>query len=1097
MKNLILSIAMLLCFCSNFFLFGQDTTNVYNSRHLVDAGIKYHDNGEFTKAIEKYDKVNRNDSAWFDAQIEKTLSLLEDKKYDECINVAREALKYPFDRHPFIYLHLAIALDETGKTEESITVLDEGISIFPGNYKLNYSKGIILQKKGDLEAAVKSYQTALLKNPFHANSHLKLGYLCANRGYYAQAVMSLAGYIMVSNNDSTKLQVLSYLDKYLSEKNTFDEPVVEGLYEKDFSNVDLIIGNQVALLKKYKLKSKLDFPVVRQIQALVENLKYNENSKGFWMQYYVPFYSRIVEEDQLDGFSNLIMSAATNDKVVKVVKKHAKDVKDFSSWANSAWLKPYQMVDIPFDKVKSGLKRVHRDGSRIYGISDCTDEKKKTGDWVFIDEDGGLLSLGSFNQEGERNGRWTFHHDNGKVSSIVDYSNGQAEGKLIEYDVFGYKRREAQLENNLLNGYDVRFFRSGDTSSLNFYKEGSIEGNGFSRFNNGQTELQANYVKGKYDGLVKRFYDNGQVEVEVEFKDGLKNGYFKSYHRNGKLKQSETYTFDKSNGAYKDYYNNGQIKTEATTIDDKFKGLYKLWSKNGVLLEQGEYNDKGKMQGLWETYSKDGALHEKANYKNGAIISYECFDKNGKSLYKAEQKQGKLKYKDYYPEGGIKTEGDFVNGERQGKWIYYHRYGYIEQEEYYVEGKCEGKNTEYFHNGKADKIFNYSKGSREGLYEEFYIDGSKYQEGLFSNDKRAAEWTIFQTDSVILGSYYYLNGSFDGWVSYNNILGVPWKKVFYNDGEIVREQLFDTLGVLKDDIELKGNSGFMNVNWPNGKIRNSIEMKNGYMNGHSSWHFINGKTDVEGKMFNGDRQGEWKFYFYTGAKHFVGSYDNGNKTGLWKEYSIDGIIYSESNFVDDELDGKYIDYSFTGKPAFEGIYAEGKEEGRFNYYSPDGDLAYVLEFIEGAIVAYSYNGTDGKLKPFVPVKNGTFLLEAYFANGQKSVNGQFEKGLKTGKWVWYYSNGKTEVETAYVNGRRDGKRSVYYNTGKVRIIDFIVNRNLEGLRKEFYPNGNIKFELNYLRDELHGWSKYYNEQGKLINSRYFYSGDLYIENTTL
>ena len=47
-----------------------------------------------------------------------------------------------------------------------------------------------------------------------------------------------------------------------------------------------------------------------------------------------------------------------------------------------------------------------------------------------------------------------------------------------------------------------------------------------------------------------------------------------------------------------------------------------------------------------------------------------------------------------------------------------------------------------------------------------------------------------------------------------------------------------------------------------------------------------------------------------------------------------------------------------------------------------------------------------------------------------------------------------------------------------------------GIIKEFYANGNLKSERSFYEGEENGASKYYNETGKLTETRTYYFGVL-------
>ena len=63
----------------------------------------------------------------------------------------------------------------------------------------------------------------------------------------------------------------------------------------DFSDIDLLINNYAALSSKYKVPSKVDLPLIKQFYLMMTKLEYDKNDKGFFMQYYVPIYKKILQ----------------------------------------------------------------------------------------------------------------------------------------------------------------------------------------------------------------------------------------------------------------------------------------------------------------------------------------------------------------------------------------------------------------------------------------------------------------------------------------------------------------------------------------------------------------------------------------------------------------------------------------------------------------------------------------------------------------------------------------------------------------------------------------------------------------------------------
>ena len=148
---------------------------------------------------------------------------------------------------------------------------------------------------------------------------------------------------------------------------------------------------------------------------------------------------------------------------------------------------------------------------------------------------------------------------------------------------------------------------------------------------------EGGYLNGKRNGQGKEYnFLNGILEYEGEFSDGKWNGKGKKYYK-GKLDYDGEYKNNIRNGKGKEYDYNGILR---------FEGIYKdgkRWTGKG-------YNDKG-------------------------IEEYELKDGNGKC-------------KEYnFCTNKLEYEGEYLNGERNGKGKEYNDKGELIFEGEYLNGK--------------------------------------------------------------------------------------------------------------------------------------------------------------------------------------------------------------------------------------------------------------------------------------------------------------------------------------------------------------------------------------------------------------------------
>lgn len=78
----------------------------------------------------------------------------------------------------------------------------------------------------------------------------------------------------------------------------------------------------------------------------------------------------------------------------------------------------------------------------------------------------------------------------------------------------------------------------------------------------------------------------------------------------------------------------------------------------------------------------------------------------------------------YYKTGIKRLEGEFNNGQRNGRWKYWYKDGTLWSEGFFTEGKRSGVGTTYHENGKKYIQGSYENGERVGKW-SFWDENGK------------------------------------------------------------------------------------------------------------------------------------------------------------------------------------------------------------------------------------------------------------------------------------------------------------------------------------------------------------------------------------
>ena len=87
-----------------------------------------------------------------------------------------------------VFVNIGFSLYQEGVSEEALSVLDKGLSVYPDDFRLNFIKGLVLQGSGNEKEAMKYYETALISNPGDINTLSSLALIYDNQKQYEKSV---------------------------------------------------------------------------------------------------------------------------------------------------------------------------------------------------------------------------------------------------------------------------------------------------------------------------------------------------------------------------------------------------------------------------------------------------------------------------------------------------------------------------------------------------------------------------------------------------------------------------------------------------------------------------------------------------------------------------------------------------------------------------------------------------------------------------------------------------------------------------------------------------------------------------------------------
>ncbi len=408
------------------------------------------------------------------------------------------------------------------------------------------------------------------------------------------------------------------------------------------------------------------------------------------------------------------------------------------------------------------------------------------------------------------------------------------------------------------------------------------------------------WKNGKLDSTWIFFSHTGDTSKKINYLQGKKNGYaFEYYSASDKgeltLKTKELYVNDKRTGKSYHYYRNGKVKKIIPFIDDV---------KNGLAFE----------------FDVDSNIIVVTRYRNNEIILHEeinRYDKQGK-------KTGIWKV--FYPNGTIKEEKEYINGQLNGVFKIYNKDGFLINALQYENGELIEKTDDFTTDIDVREKF----------------------------DKN--ENLIFQ------GTYF-------------NQKPIGVHRYFDKKGNVIQSKTYDAYHQLISEgiVQLDGKKqGTWIDYYPDGNIKAKGYYQNGIKSGKWIFYFPNGNIEQTGTYTNGKLSGHWKWYFKNGQLRKEEFYIYGLPDGESVEYSDSGTVIAKGNYIQGEKEGTW-NYDI-GDQTETGKYVMGLKDGKwFRYYKSNHELANEGIFLQGSL--------DGKQVYYHP--NGNIKEIQYFETGKK------------------------------------------------------------------------------------------------------------------
>jgi uncharacterized protein len=509
---------------------------------------------------------------------------------------------------------------------------------------------------------------------------------------------------------------------------------------------------------------------------------------------------------------------------------------------------------------------------------------KYAGEWKTFDDQGVLTELSVYNEKGNLDKEFKSWDNDGKLYYTSVFDNGTR--KEIKY----FDKAGKIVANYKLND---------KTTIVKGY------------FPDGILLYEGAYTKGKPDGNWTYFYKCGKRHIIQNFKLGLLDGSYTSFFASGQKQLDYSYSNDEENGYYKKFYPNGQLKDDGWYVNGKQEGKWNSWNPDGTL-DRTVNILHNELDGFMEEYAPDQKIQFLTGYKNGKNISHTEFDTVGNKISNVVL-NGENDFSLHYFDGKIRAKSDYKCNQISSKYIFFDRKGLPEVEYEYLNGEKNGRYISYYSPGKVKREGYYETGNQSGVWKYYDEDGHLSRKGYFVNDNKDSLWTAFYGNGKIKSVIWYKNDEIVDTAKYFDSAGEFMYSMVYNKYGLVSYQYFEQNGLVSKNLNPQ-DSGVIITYYKSGKISSKQAYKYCNLQGEQKLYFSNGNLYKEFFLAENDHlNGKYTEYYENGKIKYVENYLLDLNHGIQQYFRPDGSPEHSEEYKFDNRHGSFIQYDILGK----------------------------------------------------------------------------------------------------------------------------------------------------------------------------------------
>ena len=347
-----------IAFMITFFVFpgyGQEA----KVKQLIEEGVTLHDQGAYEQAIEKYHDALKLQPDCVQATYEIALSYLAMKDFENALKFSSEVINTNDKQlSPGAYAVKSEALVETGKVDEALALLYEGLSKFGDEYLLHYNMAVNYYKKEDVDKTLEHVRKAIDLDKSQSGAFLLYAYALNDKGLWVQSILSMQMFLLLEPDSKRSKNAFEEMLQTMRIKKT-GKPVersfiqqqmmrngagtmlhpeeVPPLSIEDGLNRNLVYHAITTTLDSLRTTPAeedefMEFKTVnRSIMKVLQKESLGTPREGIFWTFYVPFFSHIEQSNFYDTFCRYI-SVSYYPESLEWWQQNPKAAENFVTW---------------------------------------------------------------------------------------------------------------------------------------------------------------------------------------------------------------------------------------------------------------------------------------------------------------------------------------------------------------------------------------------------------------------------------------------------------------------------------------------------------------------------------------------------------------------------------------------------------------------------------------------------------------------------------------------------------------------------------------------------------------------------------------------